>query len=196
MNPQVISISRHFTWTHVRAESVHIGRAHPFAGYAHSKILKRPRASMSYTITMPRQPQRSTSSAASNSTSQPPILYPAAFNRAKAFIKTILKNELELLNRDSSEVPLMFSLVQRAKGSKSAIVERCKRQLEAYARNQWPFNTGSIGDNVDTLTWWEQLVFNDSTDVLAVWPSPSRMHLQLLIWILCRQLPSRSFPCL
>jgi hypothetical protein len=67
-------------------------------------------------------PATSKSVLASNSVSHPSILYLAAFNRVKTFIK-VLKNELDLLSHDSSENSLMFSLVKMAGGSKSAIVE-------------------------------------------------------------------------
>src|SRR3982074_2140432 len=123
---------------------------------------------MSLTITIPGAKRSGDSMSGTVSHHPPPIPYPIAFNRAKEFIKVLLRNELDLLDHDGSEKPLLFSLVKKAGGSRSVVVDRCKHQLEAYARNQWPFNVGGISDEVDTLTWWEHLVHNDGSDVLAV----------------------------
>jgi hypothetical protein len=142
----------------------------------------------SITIPGAKTPGNAMSSAISHSFS--PIPYPLAFNRAKAFIKIILRNELELLDHDASEKPLFFSLVKKAGGSRSIVVDRCRHQLEAYAQNQWPFNIGGISDEVDTLTWWENLLHNNSSDVLAVCVQTFALRTELT-WAGSRQLLSR-----
>ena len=111
-------------------------------GYNQSDILKRP-ATVGHTVTMP---------AACEGPSRVP--YPAAFERAKKFLKDILYNLWKA--KDEFVVQL---------GPRVALEKLALHQLPMYARREGPF---SSPPSSDTLSWWRALSESADADVLAV----------------------------
>jgi hypothetical protein len=71
----------------------------------------------------------------------------------------MLREKLELLPKDTIKPPFKdLSCAQ--------VVDDLRRQLEAYWRNEWPFNQ-QVTDN-DPLAWWKSIKLHPYVQVLAV----------------------------
>lgn len=135
-------------------------------GYARSDILKKP-TTMSPTITVPVRTSSVAAGAAAPSatstatpiddSSQAP--YPGTYRRVKAFLKTVLKAELDL------EPDLQKRIVKEL--GQKATVEKFRRQLLAYARGEYPFNA-PMREGMRTIDWWRELEYHVHGHVLAV----------------------------
>lgn len=130
-------------------------------GYSRSDVLKKPTSTMSATIVLP-----------SASANKPQVVpYPKAYERAKNFLKVVLRDELALAAKVKDNC--LFSVLIETIGPK-AIVEEFQRQLLAYARSEYPFGDSLVSG--DTLSWWETLVEHPHARVLAVC-APSSLHI-------------------
>jgi hypothetical protein len=88
-----------------------------------------------------------------------PLPYPHAHGRVKNFLKDMLREKLRLFPKGLIEPALKdLSPVQ--------IVDDLRHQLDAYWRNEWPFNQ-PVKDN-DPLAWWKALEDHPYARVLAV----------------------------
>ena len=81
------------------------------------------------------------------------VPHPGAFDRAKKFLKGLLRS----LSDTKNEFVLGM-------GAKVALIELI-RQLKMYARREGPF---SSAPNSDTLSWWRALSESSDAHVLAV----------------------------
>jgi hypothetical protein len=94
--------------------------------------------------------------------------FPKAYNRVKTFLKEMLRNEIDLTTRDMAVAATKDTninpLIQEL-GPKETVFQ-FRKQLLAYARNEWPFNNLVTGSN--TLAWWELLREHPHAHVLAV----------------------------
>lgn len=81
------------------------------------------------------------------------VPYPAAFDRAKKFLKGLLRSLSDAKDKFVLEIGSLVAL--------SELV----RQLKMYARREGPFNSAP---NSDTLLWWRALSESSDAHVLAV----------------------------
>jgi hypothetical protein len=95
--------------------------------------------------------------------------HPRAYHRAKEFLKPMLRTMVERaqarLSTNQQQIEDPISQLLRDIGP-TGIVDEFKRQLEAYWRNEWPFNTPLRDGN--TLAWWKVLLPHPHARVLAV----------------------------
>ena len=116
------------------------------------------------TIRIPRQSTSNTDSGnASQSTTG--ILNQRPYTRAKAFLKHVLQNEINNLDKYSDHL-LLWDLLQKYQ-CRDALVKAFADQLVAYRSDQWPFKMGR-NPQVDPYSWWKWLAHDNNTDVLAV----------------------------
>lgn len=132
------------------------------AGYSRSDILRKP-TTMSTTLVIPAKNPSSLEIPNQSSESVP---YPRAFERVKEFLKDILRNEVQLLQKSDpgTDSPLR-SFIRRT--GISASVDHFRKQLTAYARTEYPF-TDALPTNGDTRQWWENLAHHPHAHILAV----------------------------
>jgi hypothetical protein len=120
------------------------------------------------------------------------VPYPKAYNRAKEFLKEMLKNEIDLAAR--AENPTLKPL--RDLGT-AEIVSHFRKQFLAFARQEWPF--ADFVPDGNTLAWWESLAHHPQAHVLAV--SSTRNHptcdsqFSYRCWR-SKSIPPWSIPCL
>lgn len=133
-------------------------------GYSHSKIFKSPVTGSTTTNATIHLPPRDTST---NQTSTPndSVVYPQAHNRAKTFLKTVVQDEVNNLDKYHEDALLWTLLVKYKR--KDALVKAFANQLHAFGCNAWPFRIGR-NQNTDPFVYWKRLSHDDSTDVLAV----------------------------
>ena len=81
------------------------------------------------------------------------VLHPGAFNRAKKFLKVLLRSLSDTKNEFVSEMGSLVALKELV------------RQLKIYARREGPFGSTP---NSDTLSWWRALSESEDAHVLAV----------------------------
>ena len=90
-----------------------------------------------------------------------PLAYANSYSRVKNFLKDMLRETLKLLQKGSINLKPVFADLSRAQ-----IVDGLRTQLEAYWRDEWPFNQ-PVKDN-DPLSWWKTLAEHPYAQVLAV----------------------------
>jgi len=81
------------------------------------------------------------------------VPYPAAFERAKKFLKHLLRNLSEARDKFIHKIGALAALTELV------------RQLKMYARQEGPF---SSPPSSDTLSWWRALSASLDANVLAV----------------------------
>ncbi|EKM49293.1 uncharacterized protein PHACADRAFT_201813 [Phanerochaete carnosa HHB-10118-sp] len=86
--------------------------------------------------------------------------YPTAYRRVKAFLKVLLKAEVELEPKESCKSFIIELGAQH-------VAEELRRQPLAYAPNQWPFNRLQ-DENKGTADWWKELEHHPDACALAV----------------------------
>jgi hypothetical protein len=90
--------------------------------------------------------------------SNKPLPYPSAHKRVKDFLKEMLRPEVE--RHEIRPIPALQQLTP------AQIVDGLRRQLDAYWRNEWPFDQQV--ENHDPLAWWESLRYHSHARVLSV----------------------------
>jgi hypothetical protein len=98
----------------------------------------------------------------STSGNSPPIRFPRAYNRVKEFLKDMLKRILERYRTHPNEA--MHPVIKELGAVKT--VEGFRTQLQAFWRNEWPFNQPVVKG--DPLAWWKNLELHPHARVLAV----------------------------
>jgi len=93
----------------------------------------------------------------------PPLPYPHAYERVKDFLKNMLKAMVEHIE-SNPEDPIHLILQELGAAQ---TVETLRHRLEAFWRNEWPFNNQHV-PNGNPLTWWENLQYHNHARVLAV----------------------------
>ncbi|EKM59477.1 uncharacterized protein PHACADRAFT_191841 [Phanerochaete carnosa HHB-10118-sp] len=104
-----------------------------YAGYARADILKKPNL-LTSTVTLPARP--SAKSSTPDDSLQTP--YPTAYRCVKAFLKVLLKAEVELEPKESRKSLIIELGAQR-------VVEELRRQLLAYSSAKPPALGGRLG---------------------------------------------------
>jgi hypothetical protein len=88
-------------------------------------------------------------------------VHPRALHRAKDFLKILLRNEIAYFCKSEAQAnPLIARL------GPVATVAEFRKQLDAYASKQWPFDVPL--EDGDTLGWWESLEKHPHARTLAV----------------------------
>ncbi|KAG0700235.1 ribonuclease H-like domain-containing protein, partial [Suillus ampliporus] len=126
--------------------------------YPLSDFLKKPAPSAT-TIVIPALHHRTGPRPNGSST---PLPYPIAYGRVKIFLKDMLCKKLDRhqMHPEDSFEPLLKDL------SQAQVVDGLRHQLEAFWRNEWPFNEPVKDGN--PLGWWEALRHHSQAQVLAV----------------------------
>jgi hypothetical protein len=127
-------------------------------GYSKQSILKKP-VNMGTSISIP-----------ARNILQPPddtVPIPRAYGRAKEFLKIMLRNEVELIQRSPGEQK--DSSIQTL--GVHTIIDEFRKQLIAYVQGNWPFDVPHGGN---TLEWWERVKKHPHARVLAVRIDSSR----------------------
>ena len=95
--------------------------------------------------------------------SLPQLPYNNAYNRVKDFLKDLLRNILERHVDNPDEVKGgIFEQTTQVQ-----TVTDLHHQLEAYWRNEYPFNSVMVKKG-DPLTWWQSFCDHPNAQVLAV----------------------------
>ncbi|KAJ3792320.1 ribonuclease H-like domain-containing protein [Lentinula aff. detonsa] len=127
--------------------------------FANSNILKTPTTgstTTSFTIRIP---------VSSSPVMDDGVLHPKAFQRAKGFLKTVLRNEVAALS-EYDDKALLHDLLQTRYHRKDELVKAFSSQLLTFGRNQFPFKSG-CNKNANPLQWWKRLTHDENADVLA-----------------------------
>ncbi len=93
-----------------------------------------------------------------------PLPFPEAYEVVKQYLKHMLKDMLEYIENNPSELKNGIPVLQKLGPVRAA--EGLKSQLEAFWRGEWPFSMELTEQ--DPLAWWEQVGCNPHADVLAV----------------------------
>lgn len=132
-------------------------------GYIRTSILRRSAGAMTTTntIVVPPPPQFGNNTAAAITP------FPQAYMRAKAYLKTMLKEKLQLLKHEDG--PDLSHLAISRYSSQKAVVEKFHEQLLNYTCGEYPFleNTYDPGSG-GPLEWWKGLENHPKADILAV----------------------------
>jgi len=140
-----------------------------YTGYSRSDVLKKP-TTMSATISLHARKNNNLQNPANTPDDSQSTPFPKAYNRAKEFLKVMLRNEIDLTARDPvvTKQANINPLIQDL--GPPEVVNQFRKQLLAYARNEWPFTNPITGGN--TLAWWESLERHPHAQVLAVSHKP------------------------
>jgi hypothetical protein len=193
MNPQQTYILQLFSSILVSSEMFQsfINDHWRLLGYAKSEIFANGKdnlkpATMPLTITIPALGRHHAARVTDDSDDTP---HPKAYKRAKEFLKTMLRKELDRLKDDPNKVdPLLQEI-----GAKTA-VEEFREQLKAYAYQQWPFNARV--DDKTALLWWENLRTSPPARVLAVCDGLSSAMTRYLMSLMFQMLATKIFSVL
>ena len=98
------------------------------------------------------------------------VPFKRAYDRAKEFLKLLLRNNIEWADRSPENRKFTHRLIQE--NQTADLITEFRQQLLAYARKEYPF-ADQVTDG-DTLHWWETLEHHPRACVLAV--SASAFH--------------------
>ena len=115
---------------------------------------------MSHTVTIPAKSNRT--AVPDNMESTP---YPRAYDRAKQFLKEMLRKEVETTERSTSQRKSPIACLIGEVGAPQ-VVNDFRKQLLAYARQEYPFNDACHENGA--AEWWEALEQHRHARVLAV----------------------------
>ena len=92
------------------------------------------------------------------------VPFKRAYDRAKEFLKRLLRNDTEWADRSPENRKTAHRLIQE--NQTVDLIKEFRQQLLAYARKDYPFADQLIDG--DTLHWWETLEYHPRARVLAV----------------------------
>ncbi|KAF9440077.1 hypothetical protein P691DRAFT_768318 [Macrolepiota fuliginosa MF-IS2] len=115
---------------------------------------------MSHTIIIPAITQ------SENDTEANSTPFPQAYRHAKLFLKSILKEKLQLMKQQPN---MTLHLAIYNYSSQKVVAEKFQEQLLAYACGKYPFLEGtSFNNKGGPLEWWRALEWHPNADILAM----------------------------